>query len=110
MSGGHFPEPWEDGVLRYVSKVERCLGISLSLECQNRIRSGFHSPSNSPGEMHAKKRKLRIRDGVDQTLHKVLLVWRDLVVLSTKGHDGWISSGICQTPDPITLQTGTVDH
>src|SRR3989338_152796 len=83
----HCPEPPEQEDLPGVREVEIGLLISLSRQCEYRVRSGLHLAVNRAREMDAQEGKARIGHGIDEATDQASSLGNDHVVLASKRDD-----------------------
>jgi hypothetical protein len=69
----HSPKAGNKCDLEQVKQVKRYALIALTLQRKHSVRTGLHSPVNLLRKVHAKKRKSRIWDWIDQTAYAILL-------------------------------------
>src|SRR6266481_7445969 len=83
-----------------VEKVDVALAVTFAREGEHRIGASLDAAVNQARKMDAEKRKLRIRDGVNQIAHQELPLRLDLVILAPKGNDPHVRLFSGQSADP----------
>src|SRR5580693_377057 len=84
--------------------------VALARQREYSVGAGIHSAGDAPREVHPKKRKPRIRHGVDQGPHQRGTLGSEVIILAAKwnDHDAGIISR--HPADAVAEQSRTVDE
>ena len=80
------PEPRIAHGIDEISQIEGCPMIAFALEAKDCVRSGMNTAVDHASEVHAEKRKFRIRHRIDEISHQVPAFGLQLVVFAPERH------------------------
>ena len=73
--------------LQDVLGVEVAALVALAVESEDCVGTGVHSAMDAASQVHAKERKSRIGNGVDEAAHQGLALRDEVVVLTAEWDD-----------------------
>src|SRR4051812_50074448 len=110
MPARHSPEPPKCQRGCKIANVDAAVTITFTGKREHRIGPRIHPAADAAGEVHSKKRKLRVRHGIDQCAHQGGALGYKIVILAAEGHDpyAWLVSG--HAADSVAVEAGAVDE
>src|SRR5579864_1684761 len=84
----HSPESRESQRRNQVAHANVEAPVAFALEGKDGIGAGVDPACDASRKMHAQKRKLRIRYGIDECANQRVTFGNKIVILTTKGNDG----------------------